>query len=81
MVYVTCLAFDLDILLLEYDTLDYYPWIIVRPPRRGEFTRVSGRGLGKRRKIGGVWSREEPNSLSHSKIEAGSVKMATKIDE
>ena len=68
-------------LLLEYDTLDNYPWIIVRSPGRGEFTQVSGRGRGKRRNIRGVWSREEPNLLFHSKIEAGSVKMAAKIGE
>ena len=72
---VTCLAFDLDMLPLEYNTLDYYPWIIVRLPRRGEVARVSGQGLR-------VLLREVvPNSLPHSNIEADSVKMAIKICE
>jgi len=54
---VTHLAFNLDLVLLEDDALDYYPWIIICFPGRGEFARVSGRGLRKRRKIAGFWSR------------------------
>ena len=59
---------------LEYNALDYYPWIIVRPPGRGEVARVSGQGQG-------VLLRVVPNSLPHSNIEADSVKMETKIGE
>ena len=72
---VTCLAFDLDMLPLEYNALDSYPWIIIRFPRRGEVARVSDQGLG-------VLLREVvPNSLPHSNIEADSVMMAIKIGE
>lgn len=75
LVIVTCLAIDLDMLPLEYNALDYHPWIIVRLPRRGEVARVSDQGLG-------VLLREvAPNSLPHSNIEADSVKMAIKIGE
>jgi hypothetical protein len=79
-VLVTHLAYDLDLVLLEYDALDYYPWIIIRFPGRGEFARLSVRGL-KRRKIGGLWSRGVPNRLLHSKVEPGSEKMASESGE
>lgn len=75
LVIVTCLAFDLDMLPLEYNALDYHPWIIVRLPRRGEVARFSDQGLGV------LLRKVVPNSLPHSNIEADSVKMAIKIGE
>ena len=77
LVFVTHLAFNLDLVLLEYDALDYYSWIIIRFPGRGEISRFSGRGLRKRGNIGGIWSCGVHDPLLHSEVEVDSEKMAT----